>query len=194
MDTVDLYHRTTAEWTDRVRHIGDDQWNAPTPCEDWDVRALVNHVVGEQLWLPPLMSGVTIDEVGDRFDGDLLGDDPSAVTEPAAAQADAAVPAAVQEQRTVQLSFGETPADEYARQVAADLLIHAWDLAVATGGDRRLDPEAVATVAEWFTGNEEMYRAGGAIADRVEVTDDDPQSTLLGAFGRDPDYQPKPAS
>jgi uncharacterized protein (TIGR03086 family) len=189
MDTVELYRRTTATWADRVRHVGADQWNAPTPCPDWDVRALVNHVVGEQRWLPPLMAGATIEEVGDRFDGDLLGTDPATVADVAAAEAAAAVPDAVAEERTVHLSFGDTPADEYALQVAADQLIHAWDLAAATGGDRHLDPEAVAAVAEWFGPNEEMYRAGGAIAARVETTDQDPQSALLAAFGRDPAWK-----
>ena len=47
-----------------------------TPCTEWDVRALVNHVLGEIRWAVPLFAGSTIAEVGDRFDGDLLGDDP----------------------------------------------------------------------------------------------------------------------
>lgn len=189
MDTVELYRGTTATWTDRIRHVSAEQWNAATPCAEWDVRALVNHVVGEQLWLPPLMAGATIEEVGDKFDGDLLGTDPAAVAEPAAAEADTAVPGAISEHRTVHLSFGDTPADEYALQVAADQLIHAWDLAAATGGDRHLDPELVTAVAEWFVSNEDMYRAGGAIASRVDVADDDPQSRLLAAFGRDPAWK-----
>ena len=58
------------------RGVGEDQWGAPTPCADWDVRELVNHVAGEDLWTAPLLEGSTIEEVGDRFDGDLLGDDP----------------------------------------------------------------------------------------------------------------------
>lgn len=115
MDATELYRRTTAEWISRVRGVGADQWNTPTPCPDWDVRALVNHVVGEQRWLPPLMAGATLAEVGGRFDGDLLGADPLAAAEPAASEADAAVPAAIAEERIVQLSFGESSAAEYAR-------------------------------------------------------------------------------
>lgn len=189
MDAVELYRRTTAEWISRVNAVAADQWTARTPCSEWDVRTLVNHVVGEQRWLPPLMAGSTIEEVGDRFDGDLLGDDPDAVSVVAAAEADAAVPAAVAEQRIVHLSFGDLPAEEYTRQVAADQLIHAWDLAAATDGNRDLDPEAVATVAEWFASNEEMYRSVGMVGARPDVANDDPQSALLAAFGRDPSWK-----
>jgi uncharacterized protein (TIGR03086 family) len=185
MDAVELYQRTADTWTARLRAVGPDQWGAPTPCGDWDVRALVNHVVGEQLWLPPLMAGATIEEVGDRFDGDVLGGDPVGTGTAAATEAAKAVPDAVAERRTVHLSFGDSPADEYARGVAADQLIHAWDLAAAVGGDRRLDPELVAAVAEWFESNEAGYRSGGAVAERPDVTTDDPQARLLAAFGRD---------
>jgi len=188
MDAVELYRRTTDEWISRLGQIGPSQWGVGTPCRDWDVRALVNHVVGEQAWLPPLMGGASLEEVGDRFDGDLLGTEPDKVARTAAEDAAAAVPAAVQEGRTVQLSFGETPAGEYARGVAADQLIHAWDLAAAVGGDRRLDPELVAAVAEWYAPNEASYRSGGQVAPRPDVPGDDPQAALLAAFGRRADW------
>jgi uncharacterized protein (TIGR03086 family) len=189
MDAVELFRRTAAEWTTRASGVAPGQWTARTPCSEWDVRSLVNHVVGEQRWLPPLMAGSTIEEVGDRFDGDLLGDDPGTVTVEAAAEADAAVPDAVAEQRIVHLSFGDLPAEEYTRQVAADQLIHAWDLAAATDGDRHLDPSAVEAVAAWFTSNEDMYRSMGMVDARPDVPADDPQSALLAAFGRDPSWK-----
>src|SRR5258708_32717593 len=87
--------------------VGSDGWDAPTPCADWDVRTLVNHVVGELLWMPPLLEGKTIAEDGDRFDGDILGDD-QPVTWPSAA-ADARAPASQPEAQegAVHLSFGD---------------------------------------------------------------------------------------
>src|SRR5205085_7856583 len=56
----------------RLSAVDAGQWSAATPCEDWDVRTLVNHVVGELLWLPPLLEGKTVADVGDRLDGDIL--------------------------------------------------------------------------------------------------------------------------
>ena len=67
MDLETLYRRTIDSWTDRILTVGPEQWGATTPCLEWDVRALVNHVVGEDLWTEPLVRGATIQEVGDRF-------------------------------------------------------------------------------------------------------------------------------
>ena len=79
MELADLHRRSVESWRSRLDAVDDSQWTLPTPCTEWDVRALVNHVIGEELWTVPLVDGATIEEVGDRFDGDLLGDDPTAV-------------------------------------------------------------------------------------------------------------------
>lgn len=91
---------------ERVRAVRDDQWDAPTPCTDWNVRELVNHVTGEQLWIPPLVAeGRTVEELGDAFSGDLLGDDPVAAWDGASAAAHAAFAASGALERTVRLSY-----------------------------------------------------------------------------------------
>ncbi|TMM36310.1 MAG: TIGR03086 family protein [Actinobacteria bacterium] len=190
MDLIDLYRRSVAGFTDRVRQVRPDQWSAPTPCTDWDVRALVNHVVSEERWIRPLLAGATVEEVGDRFDGDLLGADPAGAAAGAADDADAAVTGPGALDRTVHLSFGDFPATEYLRQILADHLVHAWDLAAATGADRALDAAAVAECARWFAGVEDAYRSSGAIGPRVEVPDSaGEQDRLIAAFGRDPSWK-----
>lgn len=184
MDVPELYRRASAEFTRRAHGIG-DRWTAPTPCQGWDVRQLVHHLVEEERWAPPLFAGETIDEVGERLDGDLLGADAVASLEDAAAAALDAVQDAGAMQRTVHLSFGDVPGEEYALQLAADHLVHAWDLARATGGDEELDPDAVAAVREWFADREALYREAGAIGPRVLVPSDaGPQDDLLARFGR----------
>ncbi len=193
MDAMQLHQRAVAEFSARIDEIGAmgaRQWSAPTPCGDWDARAVVNHVTGEDRWTAPLLGGATVAEVGDRFDGDLLGDDPVGAFAAAGAEATEAA-AHVDLATTVHLSFGDVPASEYLHQLAADHLIHGWDLAVATGGDRHLDEEVVAGVADWFAERESMYRAGGAIGPRVRAASDDPQDRLLAAFGRDPGWRPR---
>jgi uncharacterized protein (TIGR03086 family) len=183
MDLNTLYHRTVEGWNDLVGRIGQDQWESPTPCADWTVRDLVNHVAGEDLWTVPLVQGSTIEEVGDRFEGDLLGDDPIQASLDAAREAIRTVAETLPAGGTVHLSYGEEQKDEYVHQLAADHLVHGWDLAAATGGDQRLDPTLVHAVATWFAGREELYRSVGIIAERAEMTGD-AQGDLLAAFGR----------
>jgi uncharacterized protein (TIGR03086 family) len=173
------------EFDARVRAVGDDQWELPTPCSDWNVRQLVNHLVYENRWTVPLMGGSTIAEVGDRYEGDLLGDDPKGAWAESSADAVAAVQADGAMERTVDLSSGPTPASEYVSQLYADHLIHAWDLARAVGADERLDPELVDACAAWFASMEDIYRSIGAIGPRAETAPGaDAQTTLLAAFGR----------
>ena len=171
----------------RLAKTDDAHWSQPTPCADWDVRALVNHVVGEERWTGPLLDGMTIAEVGDRFDGDLLGDDPQATGREASAEAVAAVDGKLDGIAAVHLSYGAEDPAEYVHQLSADHLIHGWDLAAATGQDRTLDPELVAEVAAWFADREELYRHAGILGPRLEGGGD-PQSDLLAAAGRAADW------
>lgn len=190
-DLVALFQRSVDSFTDKVRAVDDAQWRAPTPCSDWDVYALVNHLIGEQLWVPPLFEGQTIEEVGNRFDGDLLRAGAVTMAARAGAEASTAVAQPGVLARTVHLSFGDTPGDEYVRQLLADHLIHGWDLATALGLDASLDPEVTAAVTEWFGEREDAYRDGGFIAERVAVPDDaDPADRLIASFGRDPHWVP----
>ena len=188
MDLGTLYRETVESWSARVSGVAADQWDLPTPCSDWTVRELVNHVAGEDLWTPPIVAGKTIDEVGDQFEGDLLGDDPIGTAQTAAAAAIEATAAALPGSGLVHLSFGDTPIEEYVWQLVADHLIHEWDLAAAIRAPRSLDPSAVAEVAGWFANWEEMYRGAGAVGPRVEIDDGDAQADLLAGFGRDPGW------
>jgi len=185
MDIPAMFGRAVAEFDARVRQIGDHQWQAPTPDEDWTVRDLVNHLAGEDLWAPPLLAGSTIAEVGDRFEGDVLGAEPAAAWTAASAAAVRAVEADGAMDRIVHLSFGDFPGSDYTLQLFADHLIHAWDLARAIGADEHLDDELVASCATWFEAVEEAYRSAGAIAAPPPVPGHaDAQTLLLARFGR----------
>lgn len=186
VDVQELYRRCSAEFTGRVPAAA-GRWAEPTPLPSWDVRHLVQHVVEEERWAPPLLAGQTIQQVGTRLDGDLLGADPLAACAEAAAEALAAVAAAGALARTVHLSFGDCPGSEYAMQLAADHLVHAVDLARALGLDDGVDAEAAAAVERWFSSVEGTYRTAGVIGPRVEVAADaGPAARLLGMMGRRP--------
>ena len=120
----EAYARAVADFTEKVHAIGPDQWTNPTPCTEWDVRALVNHLTYENLWVPELIGGRTVAEVGDRFDGDVLGDDPVGAWDRSAEGAIAAVAADGALDRTVDTSGGPTPASDYLDQIFVDAVIH----------------------------------------------------------------------
>jgi uncharacterized protein (TIGR03086 family) len=184
MDVPAMFRRAVGEFDARVRQIGSRQWQAATPDKDWVVRDLVNHLVGEDLWAPLLFAGSTIAEVGDRFDGDVLGPEPKAAWAAASARAVRAADESAMD-GIVHLSFGDVPGSEYALQLSADHLIHAWDLARAIGGDERLDAGLVDSCATWFGATEDAYRDAGLIGARPPVPDDaDAQTLLLARFGR----------
>jgi uncharacterized protein (TIGR03086 family) len=186
MDVVELHNRTVANFAELVAEVADNQWAEMTPCSDWDVRALVNHVVGEERWAVPLMEGRTIADVGDSLDGDLLGEDPTTAATAAAREAEAAAGLSIDK---VHLSYGDEDPQEYLHQLAADHLIHGWDLAVAIGARPRLDADLVDEITPWFAEREQLYRSSGAVGAHLEGFTA-PADQLLAAFGRDPRWTP----
>lgn len=173
-------------FTDRVHAVRADQWDAATPCTDWSVSDLVNHLTAEQLWVPSLVrDGATIASVGDAFDGDMLGPDPVASWDTAAAASREAFlePGALD--RTVHLSFGETSAQFYCGQMISDLVVHAWDLSRAIGADEKLPDDLVAFVVREITPYAADLAKSGLFAPAVEPPDGaDVQTKLLSLLGR----------
>ena len=181
----DLYARALDDFGRTVHAVRDDQWTNPTPCSEWDVRALVNHLVSETLWAPPLLDGRTIEEVGDRFDGDVLGDDPRAAWDAAAASARAAMTAPGAMDRTVHLSYGDSRARDYAEEMFTDLVVHRWDLARGIGADERMEPEFVQRVYDAAAPHEAELKSSGLFGDAITPPDGaDLQTRLLAVFGR----------
>ena len=180
-----LMRRAAQVFSDKVHGVGRDRWAADTPCAQWSVRDLVNHVTGEHLWAPHLLHGESVAQVGDRYDGDVLGDDPTKTWDTAIAGSLAAWSAASDDQ-VVHLSFGSAPASEYADQMLMDLAVHAWDLARGAGLPDRLDPEVVAHVWAYASDALPRWQGAGIFAAPVEVDRDDLQDRLIGLTGRDP--------
>lgn len=173
------------EFDRRVQAVGDDQWGNPTPDTDWSVRDLVAHLVGEQLWVRPLLDGATIEEVGTQFDGDNLGDDPKAAWSSASRAARQAWLAPGSVDRTVHLSFGDTSAAEYGWQMTMDLAIHAWDLARGIGVDEDLPGDVVAPLLEMVRPFVHRLAPSGLFAPPITVSSDaEPQTELLALLGR----------
>jgi len=167
----------------------DGSWDRPTPCTAWTVRDLLNHLTSEHLWAPHLLRGESLAEVGTRYDGDLLGDDPVGAWRRAISgsvlawgQADAG--------GTVHTSMGQLPTSDYASQMLVDLTVHAWDLARAVG----VRPHLVADAVEACLGYEKPRVDGGEVpgifAAPVPTDSESRVDQLVALLGRDPGWRP----
>ncbi|GGK67041.1 TIGR03086 family protein [Sphaerisporangium melleum] len=184
---LELHAIAMDEFGLRVGMVPADRWDAPTPCSDWTVRDLVNHLVTEQLWVPPLLAGETVESVGDRFAGDRLGEDPVARWTEAAAAAQRAFAEPGALDRDVHLSYGTVPARHYCMEMATDLAVHAWDLARALGADDRVDPRLMAAAYDHLAPMMDGLAGSGLFAEPVPVPDDaDQQARTLALTGRRP--------
>ncbi|MFI6155223.1 TIGR03086 family metal-binding protein [Kitasatospora sp. NPDC051170] len=183
-DATAPYAEALAAFGERVRLVTPEQWDSPTPCADWSVRDLVNHLTGEQLWVPELLMGSTIAEVGGRFDGDVLGEDPVAAWTDAATAAERAFAVPGATDLTVHLSFGDVSGRYYLDQLTTDLVIHSWDLAEGIGHLTRLPARLVDFALEQMGGYGDLS-GSGLFDPPVPVPADAPaQTRLLAVAGR----------
>ena len=157
MDLIDRYEAAAEGFTDGLRGVADDQWTNPTPCTDWNVRQLVDHVIEIQRQLPDGL-GVT------------AGDGVNAQERWNAVRA-AAVEALRQPgvlKRTMPGRGGEVPVEMALIPRLSDLIIHTWDLARATRGDEHVDADTAAVVLEYLKPNDEILRSTGTFGPKIE--------------------------
>lgn len=177
MDPVTMFERAADGAATRIAAVQPSERTAATPCAEWDVDALLEHMAGGPAYLLA-----------------ALGRPAPAITDPASYRAAvAACTAALREpgalDRRCQSPAGfEWSLAEATAGTAMDQLIHTWDLAVATGAERTLDAGVVdAVVAKFLPQMPEIGRSAGIVGPAVEVPDDAPaQDRLLGAMGRQP--------
>ncbi|GAA2746826.1 TIGR03086 family metal-binding protein [Kitasatospora cinereorecta] len=185
------YGAAVREFGRLLSHVPVDGWRAPTPCDAWTVRDLVNHVTAQHLWVCQLLAGYTPEQVGRRFDGDVLGVNPVGVWEMAVRSATRALaePGALDAQ--IRPPYGLRDAGGFAAELIAETVVHAWDLARALDDPGRISPAAVEFA---FT---EFRRYGGLAASGrfapgipVDATADT-RTRLLALTGRDPAWHPR---
>lgn len=178
-DTLALLSRATTIAQHLVDNLSSDQLAAPTPCPEWDLRALLNHAIG--LNRSALTAALP--------DGDLIGDDPRAAFADSARAANDAFRAPGALERTVQLPWGEMTGEALAGLLFMDLTIHSWDVAKATGQLAALDPDLCEeTLARGRTMMRDEYRQPGmGFGPEVVVPGDAPVCDRMAAFfGRQP--------
>lgn len=179
-----LFHKSTHMVGAVMRELRDTDMTKPTPCTEWNVHELVNHMVNEIAWIAPLLEGKTIAEVGKRLDGDLLQGKPWAAWQEYAAEAGRAVMATAPD-AVAHLSYADKPAEAYVNEVAADLIIHGWDLAQALGKTYEIDAATTEAVRQATADIMPIARKGGYVGEALAADESaSPQQKLLADYGR----------
>ncbi|HEY3673928.1 MAG TPA: TIGR03086 family metal-binding protein [Acidimicrobiia bacterium] len=185
VDLPEVHARSLDHARRAMAGVGDDQWDELSDCDPWTVRELVNHVVTGNYWAAELGSGLTIEAVGDRLDGDILGIDPLRVYDDSSLVAAAVFRAPGAMEQPCAVSYGPVPGSVYCGHRFLDVLIHGWDVAASTGQDTTLDPDLVEACFAVIEPQMDMLAASGMFGNRIDLPDDaGRQAQLLGLLGR----------
>jgi uncharacterized protein (TIGR03086 family) len=169
-----------------MRGVSADQLDKPTPCASWDVRQLINHIIGGSHWFAMSTNAGASPEVDETEQTDYASGDMLASYDQGIAAALAAFGADGALTKTVKLPFGEFPGAAFMGLATMDHFIHGWDLAHATGQSPNLDEgmaeqllaQARMTVPDQFRGPDPDAPFGPI----VEIADSAPASDRLAAF------------
>ena len=177
----------TSHLSNRLAEIEDEHWQLPTPCDDWDVRGLVDHVTGGNWFTAAILGGESADhalaETMRRFDhGSPTA---SEAIRAAAVQLDAFQEPQVLERRSDHV-VGTIQGREILQLRLHDLIVHVSDLDSSISTTAQL-PDGL---AEW--GISELSRDNSLSASHFGLTDlhlrpdDRPDLANLEIFGRTP--------
>ncbi|WP_141576456.1 TIGR03086 family metal-binding protein [Actinomadura sp. WMMA1423] len=175
-----------------VLEIPAGELDAPTPCPDWDVRALLNHLI---LWnargetaarrLPPAGPGEDHDFTAEPGWAERFAEQARRTAE---AWQD---PAAWEGNTSLTGSKEGMPAGFIAGIVFGECVLHGWDLAVATGREPSFPPAVMEAAWEQLAATAEISRKYGALGPEVPVPEDAPLlDRVVGLSGRDPHWKP----
>lgn len=171
---MDAFDRAAAVAQAVVDGITDEQFGLPTPCSEWTVRDVLNHMVVGNLITQAIVAGQSHP---DR-NADHLGRAPKVTFATSVADTRAALAAPGVVERTLVTPFGEAPGTVVVIMRSTELLVHAWDLARATSQATDLDPE----LAEYL-----RDRVSTRLGDRPRhlMPFGEPQPVPDDAFGAD---------
>jgi len=181
---ADEYREVAGHFTALVEAVPDDAtWEQQSPVKEWTARDVVRHLVE---WFPGFLEGGTgITLPG----GPSVDDDPVAAWRTMSDGVQALLDDPASAGTVLRNQYiGEVPLPQaVSRFFTADVFMHTWDLARATGQDETLDPQRCAELLEGMQPIDELLRSSGQYGPKVEVPDDaDVQTRMLAFIGRDP--------
>jgi hypothetical protein len=179
-----------------VDQIQDDQWEMEMPDDflmrdqkSVTLREVINYHAYDDAWVPDMLAGKTMAEVGaDAFKGDLLGDTPKENFRKIVEKACVAAGAISDLDQIVHCSFGDYKIREYLWQINSFRGFRAHDIAKVIGADTTLPPLLVEGLWDELAPMVEEWRKIGVFGPAVLVGEHDTlQNKLLGMVGRQPD-------
>ena len=174
MDQLSAHRRAQDIFAGVLANVEVHQHGAASPCDGWDARAVVDHVVGGNQWVAELAGK----EVAALPDGLIAAHAASA----SVAHEVFAAPDGLT--RSFQLPFGTVPGSVFISLRTSDVFTHAWDLAKATGQPTDLDPEVARFALEAARGlmSPDFRGAGRPFADEQPCPPEGPEADQLAAF------------
>jgi uncharacterized protein (TIGR03086 family) len=160
-----------------------------TPCEDWTLGQLMNHIVGGVHMFARALAGETFSTGAVQNPPDLIGDDPAGAFAQAHKLAVEAWSDDAALERTVSIVAGSVPAPMALRIALTEAIVHGWDLAKATDQDHGMNPMVSAAMLDGLrkTITDDMRGPGRYFQAEVHVGADAPVEEQLVAFlGRQP--------
>jgi len=191
MDTYDALQQAVTSTEKIVAGVKAGQLDEATPCTEWNVRQLLNHVVSAMGLGAALLTDTTPEHPsppGGLPDVDLVGDDPSAAYQRAAEALLAAAGTKGALDAGHETPLGDMPGAVVGGILTLDVLVHGWDLARATGQDVAFDADLTTHVLG-FAGQaiQPEMRDGGLVGPVVAVDSTAPVlDQLVGHMGRTP--------
>lgn len=145
MDALEALGQARQEFESRLRQVNEEQWAAPTPCTEWDVRALINHMMLGNRMTAQLLAGASSAEVIAGLNDDLFGTGENVLRDfvATADQVHDGFSAEGGLEGTVDHPMGEIPRQMFIGFRVCDYAAHAWDLARGIGADDTLDADLV---------------------------------------------------
>jgi uncharacterized protein (TIGR03086 family) len=185
MQLCGVLEKSVAEAAAVVRGVKPEQFGGPTPCQDWDVRTLTNHLL--QVVSALSLAGRREAVPGELWTQDLTSQGWAERFDEEGRAAVTAWAAAAAWDGTVSMGDMEMPAPMIASMLASDLVIHGWDLARATGQDYRCDDDAAELAHRFVADMGDQGRRMGIYAAPLSVADGVPAfDKALALSGRDP--------
>ncbi len=190
MDAKVLFKKALEQTTATIKWVERRHYKNDTPCAEWNCKMLVNHMLYELSWVPDLLAGKTVKQVGNKYDGDLLGNDHIKSWQKAADAALSAVNKADLNDE-VHLSYGDVPASHYISEIGTDLLIHSWDTAQSYFCSLIIQQDAAQAIFDIIHPKQQEYANSGLFGTPVNVSKDSRlQTKILALLGRrEPEYE-----